>query len=141
MTKEFAGVMSILGNKIGFTCSSFDLLHAGHVMMLKECKDNCGKLVVGLQTDPTIDRPDKNKPTQSYFERYIQLSAVKHVDLICPYETESDLEKLIYYLSPDIRFIGEDWKGKRFTGIDLGVPIFWNKRHGYSTTELRERIK
>ena len=126
--------------KIGFTCSSFDLLHAGHIMMLKECRDNCDKLIVGLQTDPTIDRPDKNKPVQSYFERYLQIEAVKYVGGICPYETEEDLTKLICHIRPDIRFIGEDWKGKKFTGHDLGIETFYNRRYGYSTTKLRQNI-
>ena len=126
--------------KLGFTCSSFDLLHAGHIMMLKECRDNCDKLIVGLQTDPTLDRPDKNEPIQSFFERYLQVEAVKYVDEICPYETEEDLVKLICYVRPHIRFIGEDWKGKKFTGHDLGVETFYNKRHGYSTTGLRDKI-
>ena len=126
--------------KIGFTCSSFDLLHTGHIMMLKECRDNCDKLVVGLQTDPTVDRPNKNKPIQSYFERYIQVEAVKYIDSICPYVTEEDLVKLICHVNPDIRFIGEDWKGKEFTGYNLGVKVFYNRRYGYSTTSLRQKI-
>ena len=125
---------------VGFTCSSFDLLHTGHIMMLKECRDNCDKLVVGLQTDPTIDRPNKNKPIQSFFERYIQIESVKYVDLVCPYETEEDLFKLICHVNPDVRFIGEDWKGKEFTGYDLGIKVFYNRRYGYSTTALRREI-
>ena len=125
---------------VGFTCSSFDLLHTGHIMMLKECRDNCDKLVVGLQTDPTIDRPNKNKPIQSFFERYIQIEAVKYVDLVCPYETEEDLLKLICHVNPDVRFIGEDWKGKEFTGYDLGIKVFYNRRYGYSTTALRREV-
>ena len=126
--------------KTGFTCSSFDLLHAGHIMMLKECRNNCDKLVVGLQTDPTIDRPDKNNPVQSYFERYVQIEAVKYVDEICPYETEEDLVRLICHVAPDIRFIGEDWKEKEFTGHDLGIEVFYNKRYGYSTSDLRKQV-
>jgi glycerol-3-phosphate cytidylyltransferase len=110
-------------------------------MMLKESRDNCDKLIVGLQNDPTLDRPDKNKPVQSYFERYIQLEAIKYVDEICPYETEEDLMKLLRYIRPDIRFIGEDWEGKMFTGIGLGIKTFYNKRYGYSTSELRNRLK
>lgn len=128
---------------IGFTCSSFDLLHAGHILMLKECKDNCDTLVVGLQSDPTIDRPEKNEPTQSMFERFLQLDAVQYVDKICIYETEADLLELIRYIKPDIRFIGEDWEHKKFTGRTfsrLSGEIFYNKRYGYSTTGLRERI-
>lgn len=129
--------------KIGFTCSSFDLLHAGHILMLKECKDRCDKLIVGLQTDPTIDRPEKNKPIQSMFERFLQLDAVKHIDEIVIYETEEDLLALLRYISPDIRFIGSDWEDKKFTGklfSRLNGEIYYNRRYGYSTTELRGRV-
>lgn len=111
--------------------------------MLKECKNNCDFLIVGLQTDPSIDRQNKSSPVQSYFERYLQLEAVKHVDRICPYETEDNLLQLLRYLQPDIRFIGEDWRDKRFTGELFSKctgKIFYNKRYGYSTTELKERI-
>ena len=128
---------------IGFTCSSFDLLHAGHILMLKECKDKCDTLIVGLQSDPTIDRPEKNEPTQSIFERFLQLDAVQYVDKICIYETEHDLLELIRYIRPDVRFIGEDYKDKDFTGrvfSKLSGEIFYNKRYGYSTTYLRSRI-
>ncbi len=129
--------------KIGFTCGSFDLLHAGHIMMLKDAKKQCDKLIVGLQTDPTIDRPKtKNKPTQTLKERKIQLEAVKYVDEIIIYETENDLRKLIFDLDPDIRIIGTDWKSKPFTGYSLHIPIYWHeRRHDYSTTNLRIRIK
>ena len=128
--------------KIGFTCGSFDLLHAGHIMMLKDAKKQCDKLIVGLQTDPTIDRPKtKNKPTQTLKERKIQLEAVKYIDEIIIYETENDLRKLIFDLDPDIRIIGTDWKSKPFTGYSLHIPIYWHERtHEYSTTNLRERI-
>ena len=129
--------------KIGFTCGSFDLLHAGHIMMLKDAKKQCDKLIVGLQTDPTIDRPKtKNKPTQTLKERKIQLEAVKYIDEIIIYETENDLRKLIFDLDPDIRIIGTDWKSKPFTGYSLHIPIYWHeRRHDYSTTNLRIRIK
>ena len=129
--------------KIGFTCGSFDLLHAGHIMMLKDAKKQCDKLIVGLQTDPTIDRPKtKNKPTQTLKERKIQLEAVKYIDEIIIYETENELRKLIFDLDPDIRIIGTDWKSKPFTGYSLHIPIYWHeRRHDYSTTNLRIRIK
>ena len=129
--------------KIGFTCGSFDLLHAGHIMMLKDAKEQCDKLIVGLQTDPTIDRPKtKNKPTQTLKERKIQLEAVKYIDEIIIYETENELRKLIFDLDPDIRIIGTDWKSKPFTGYSLHIPIYWHERmHDYSTTNLRIRIK
>jgi glycerol-3-phosphate cytidylyltransferase len=126
---------------VGFTCSAFDLLHVGHIMMLEECKANCGVLCVGLQTDPTIDRSEKNKPVQSYFERYKQLKAIKYVDEVHPYETEADLLVLLKEISPQVRFVGEDYKDKPFTGKDMkNVDVYYNKRYGYSTTDLRERI-
>lgn len=131
--------------KVGFTCSSFDLLHAGHILMLKECKDKCDYLVVGLQTDPTIDREEKNKPVQNLFERFLQLDAISHIDKIYIYETEEELRQLLYYVKPDIRFIGEDWRDKKFTGyiqVRLGQhEIHYNRRYGYSTSELRVRVK
>jgi glycerol-3-phosphate cytidylyltransferase len=132
-------------NKIGFTCSTFDLLHAGHILMLQEAKHHCDKLIVGLQTDPTIDRPDtKNKPVQSIVERQLQLQAVKYIDEIIVYETEQDLMDILQTADIDIRFIGEDYIGKDFTGkqycIDAGIDIEYNSRkHRFSTTELRQR--
>ena len=131
--------------KIGFTCSSFDLLHAGHILMLKECSDNCDYLIVGLQTNPAIDRESKNKPIQSLFERYIQLDSIEYVDEISVYETEDELLQLINYVNPDIRFIGEDWRDKKFTGwrqAKLGkYGVYYNQRYGYSTSGLRKRVK
>ena len=128
--------------KIGFTCSCFDLLHAGHILMLKDAKAQCDKLIVGLQTDPTIDRKEKNKPIQSYEERYIQLQAVKYVDGILRYETENDLYKMLYELMPDVRILGSDYEHKYFTGIDIqGIDIYFHKRdHDYSSSLLRKKI-
>ena len=128
--------------KIGFTCSCFDLLHAGHILMLKDAKEQCDKLIVGLQTDPTLDRPkEKNKPIQSLEERKIQLEAVRYVDEVITYETENDLYELLYKLMPDVRILGSDYEGKHFTGIDLHIPIYFHKRdHDYSTSSLREKI-
>lgn len=131
--------------KTGFTCSCFDLLHAGHVQMLKEAKANCDHLVVGLQTDPTIDRPQKNKPVQTVTERYIQLSAVKYVDEIIVYATEADLLDVLKSFPINIRFIGEEYKDKDFTGkdycLDNGIEIYYNRRqHSFSTTDLRKRV-
>ena len=139
-------------NKIGFTCSTFDLFHAGHVAMLEECKRNCDYLIVGLQIDPSIDREEKNKPIQSIVERYVQLRGCKYVDEIVPYETEGDLldylklhEKTIH-----IRFVGEEYMNKDFTGRSLTstfgdddkMIIYYNRRsHDFSSSELRERIK
>tara|TARA_B100001094_G_C18166972_1_gene792709 strand:- start:944 stop:1396 length:453 start_codon:yes stop_codon:yes gene_type:complete len=126
---------------IGFTCSTFDLFHAGHVVMLQESKSLCDYLVVGLLTDPTIDRPEtKNKPVQSAMERYLQLAACKYVDEIIPFESEKDLVDLILTINPDIRVVGEEYKGTDHTGVGL-CPIHYNKRrHSFSTTQLRERV-
>lgn len=127
--------------KIGFTCSCFDLFHAGHIMMLKEAKQHCDYLIVGLQTDPTIDRPEKNKPVQSVFERFIQLEACKYVDEIVPYATEKDLMDILQSYQIDVRIIGEEYREKPFTGSNLPIFVYFNKRrHSFSTTELRSRI-
>ena len=126
---------------VGFTCSTFDLFHAGHVVMLQEGKSLCDYLVVGLLTDPTIDRPEtKNKPIQSVMERSLQLASCKYVDEIIPFESEKDLVDLILTINPDIRIVGEEYKGTDHTGVGL-CPIHYNKRrHSFSTTQLRERV-
>lgn len=129
--------------KIGFTCGAFDLCHAGHMLMFKECKEHCDYLIVGLHTDPTIDRPEKNRPTQSVEERKTQLEAVRHIDKIVLYDTEQDLYNLLSKndLGIDVRIIGADWKGKSFTGHDLPLVTVFNTRdHGYSSSDLRRRI-
>ncbi len=139
-------------NKIGFTCSTFDLFHAGHVAMLEECKQNCDYLIVGLQTDPSIDRKEKNKPIQSIIERYVQLSACKYVDEIVPYETEKDLLDYLrlHERTINVRFVGEEYADKDFTareltstfGDDNKMIIYYNRRsHNFSSSELRERIQ
>jgi glycerol-3-phosphate cytidylyltransferase len=126
----------------GFTCGAMDLLHAGHCLMLKECRAQCDFLVVGLHTDPTLDRPEKNKPIESVEERKIRLQSCKYVNKILTYDTEKDLYNLLKELRPDVRFIGNDWKGKRFTGDDLDIKVIFNSReHSFSSTNLRERIK
>ena len=127
---------------IGFTCSCFDLLHAGHILMLQDAKRQCDKLIVGLQTDPTIDRPDtKNKPIQSFEERKIQLEAVKYVDEVFIYDTEEELYKKLLFINPDVRILGSDYIGKSFTGDDLDIEIHYHERkHNYSTTNLRKKI-
>ena len=126
--------------KIGFTCSCFDLLHAGHVSMLKEANSVCDYLIVGLQTDPSIDGR-KPKPVQSVYERYTQLKACKYVHEIIPYDTEDDLFALLVTLHIDIRIIGEDYMQKDFTGMELGIPIHFNSRkHSWSTTNLKKRV-
>ena len=127
---------------IGFTCSCFDLLHAGHILMLKDAKQQCDKLIVGLQTDPTIDRPEKNRPIQSYEERYIQLKAVKYIDEIIKYETEEELFQLLKLIRPSIRILGSDYRDERyFTGQELNIPIYFHERnHNYSSSNLRKKI-
>ena len=129
--------------KIGFTCSCFDLLHGGHILMLKDAKKQCDYLIVGLQTDPTIDRPkEKNKPIQSLEERKIQLKAVKYVDKIVIYNSEKDLYQLLKRLNPDIRILGSDYKNKDFTGHNLDIKIYYHKRtHSYSSSDLKKRIR
>jgi glycerol-3-phosphate cytidylyltransferase len=127
---------------IGFTCSCFDLLHAGHILMLRDAKSRCDRLIVGLQTDPTIDRPDtKNKPIQSLEERRIQLESVKYVNEIFEYGTEEELYKKLLDINPDVRILGSDYIGKSFTGDDLDIEIYYHERkHNYSSTNLRGKI-
>ena len=135
----------MIGKPVGFTCSTFDLLHAGHILMLAECKQVCDYLIVGVQSDPSIDRPGtKNKPVQSIVERYVQLSAVKFVDEIIVYNTEKDLEDMLMFLPISVRIIGEEYKDKDFTGKqiceDRGIKIWFNSRsHRFSSSELRQR--
>lgn len=128
--------------KIGFTCSSFDLFHAGHIMMLKEAKMQCDYLIVGLQTDPTIDRPNtKNPPIQSIFERFVQLQACKFVDEIVVYATEKDLIDILLSYPIDVRILGEEYQGNEFTGHDIPMEFYFNqRRHSFSTSELRQRV-
>ena len=131
-----------MNKKIGYVCSSFDCLHAGHIAMLAESKTYCDFLIVGLLSDPTIDRPKtKNKPIQSMFERWVQLQGVSYIDLVFPFESEQDLYDSLLLIRPDIRFVGEEYKGINFNGSDLDIEIYYNKRqHSFSTTELRQRI-
>jgi glycerol-3-phosphate cytidylyltransferase len=132
--------------KVGFTCSTFDLFHAGHIMMLKEARTQCDYLIVGLQTDPTIDRPlEKNKPVQSIFERYEQLKACKYVDEILVYATEKDLVDILLSYPIDVRILGNEYEHKNFTGrnecVERNIQFYFNKRdHSFSTTELRQRV-
>ena len=127
--------------KIGFTCGAFDLLHAGHVVMLKEARENCDHLIVGLQTDPTIDRQEKNQPVQSVYERFTQLSAIKYVDEVIPYDTERSLIDLLESTPINVRFIGEDYIDKSFTGDDLPIKIYYtNRKHSFSSSGLRQRV-
>ena len=126
--------------KIGFTCGAFDLLHAGHVVMFKEAKQNCEYLIVGLQTDPSIDRQEKNQPVQSVYERYMQLQAIKYIDEIIPYDTEQSLIDLLESTQIHVRFIGEDWVDKHFTGKGLHEIFYTNRQHSFSSSGLRRLI-
>ena len=131
--------------KIGFTCSAFDLLHAGHIAMLREAKEHCDYLICGLQVDPTLDRPNKNKPAQTIVERHAQLAAVKYVDEIIPYVTEADLVDILSMYPINIRILGEEYRDKDFTGRDIckkrDIELHFNKReHRFSTSDLRKRV-
>ncbi len=128
----------------GFTAGAMDLLHAGHVLMLKECRSQCDYLVVGLQTDPSVDRPDKHKPIESLEERRIRLEGCKYVDEIVVYDTEVDLYNLSQKLNPDVRFMGADWKDRPNYSRDKlpNIKVIYNSRdHNFSSSNLRERIK
>jgi glycerol-3-phosphate cytidylyltransferase len=134
------------GQKIGIVFSTFDLLHAGHIAMLAEVKNHCDYLIAGLQTDPTIDRPDsKNPPVQSIVERQITLSATRYVDEIVVYQTEKDLEDILLTLPIDVRILGIEYADKDFTGkqicVDRGIEIVYNSRdHSFSSSSLRKRV-
>ena len=132
--------------KVGITFSTFDLLHAGHVKMLEEAKRQCDFLIVGLQLDPSLNRPEKNSPSQTIIERYIQLKGCKHIDEIIPYVSEQDLEEILRSFKIDVRIIGEEYKDKIFTGkdycIENGIEIYYNKRdHRFSSSGLRRQVK
>ncbi len=127
--------------KIGFTCSTFDLLHAGHIVMLQEAKTLCDYLICGLLIDPTVDRPDsKNKPVQTPVERYIQLAGCKYVEEVIPLTTEQEIIDMVLTIQPHVRIVGEEYKDKEHTGKGL-CPIHYNKRrHSFSSTDLRKRV-
>lgn len=131
--------------KIGITFSAFDLLHAGHVKMLEEAKLHCDYLIVGLQTDPTLDRPEKNKPAQTVVERYIQIKACRFVDEIVPYATEQDLEDVLQSFKIDVRFVGDEYRDRDFTGRsyceEKGIELYFNSRdHRFSSSALRREV-
>ncbi len=130
---------------VGFTCSTFDLLHAGHISMLREAKSQCDWLIAGLQVDPSLDRASKNKPVQTLVERYVQLSAVKYVDEIVVYQTEQDLEDILSLFPINIRILGKEYKDKDFTGKDIckkrDISLYFNTRdHRFSSSGLRARV-
>jgi glycerol-3-phosphate cytidylyltransferase len=131
--------------KIGITCSTFDLFHAGHVIMLEEAKRQCDYLIAAIQVDPTIDRKSKNKPVQSIIERQIQVSSCKHVDEIIVYSTEKELEDIFMALPIDVRILGEEYKDTEYTGKEIcmkrGIELHFNKRdHFFSSSDLRQRV-
>jgi len=131
--------------RVGIVFSAFDLLHSGHVQMLREAKEQCDYLIVGLQTDPTIDRPKKNQPVQTVVERYTQLKGVRYVDEIIPYATESDLEDILTMYHIDVRILGEEYRDLDFTGKDIckkrSIQLYFNKRdHRFSSSDLRKRV-
>ena len=132
--------------RTGFTCSTFDLLHAGHVQMLREAKEQCDYLICALQVDPSADRAEKNAPIQTVVERYTQLNAVGYVDEIIPYGTEEDLEDILNMYSIDVRILGDEYRDKEFTGKDIcrkrSIELYFNKRdHRFSSSDLRRRIQ
>lgn len=131
--------------KVGFTASTFDLLHSGHVQMLREAKDQCDYLICGLQMDPSYDRPEKNSPVQTVVERYTQLKAVSYVDEIIPYASERDLEDILQMYTIHVRILGEEYRDKDFTGKDIcrkrDIDLYFNKRdHRFSSSGLRKRV-
>jgi glycerol-3-phosphate cytidylyltransferase len=134
------------GKKIGITFSTFDMLHAGHVAMLSEARNHCDYLIAGLQTDPTIDRPDtKNRPVQSIVERQIQLAACRYVDEVVVYQTEEDLVDLLLILPVDVRILGVEYESKDFSGraecVARGIDLIFNGRdHSFSSSSLRKRV-
>jgi glycerol-3-phosphate cytidylyltransferase len=131
---------------IGITFSTFDLLHAGHVAMLREAKSQCDYLICGIQSDPTIDRPkEKNKPVQTLVERYVQLSALTYVNEIIPYQTEQDVEDILEMFDINVKIMGEEYRDQDFTGRDIckrkGIELYFNSRtHRFSSTDLRKRV-
>ena len=131
---------------IGITFSTFDLLHAGHVAMLREAKSQCDYLICGIQYDPTIDRPkEKNKPVQTLVERYVQLSALTYVNEIIPYQTEQDVEDILEMFDINVKIMGEEYRDQDFTGRDIckrkGIELYFNSRtHRFSSTDLRKRV-
>jgi len=129
--------------RVGIVASCFDLFHAGHILMLYEASKECDRLVVALQSDPTLDRPEKNKPVQGLFERYTQVATCEYVDQVIPYDTEEDLYNLLAGYDWDVRFLGEDYVGRTdFTGYDLNIPIHYcSRKHNYSSSGLRQRIE
>ena len=126
----------------GFIAGAFDLIHPGYIKMFKDAKTVCNHLIIGLQTDPTLDRPYKDKPIQNVQERVEILESIKYVDEIVIYETEKDLHNLLIKINPDVRILGSDYRGRNYNGVDLNIPIHWHTReHGWSSSQLKEKIR
>lgn len=131
----------VVSDIVGFCCGAFDCLHPGHILMLADAKAQCDILIVGLHVDPSVERPDKNKPVQTVDERLMILQSIRYVDEIRTYETEAELVDLLWSIRPDVRVLGEDWRGKPITAPDAARRIHWHKRdHNWSSTEMRRRI-
>ena len=132
----------MIKQKRGLLVSAFDLLHAGHMLILKDAKQHCDYLIVGLHADPSLNRPEKNKPILTVNERLILLQGIKYVDDIFVYYTEESLHEMIEILEPDLLILGSDWKDKEYNGKDLNIPVYFHDRsnHNYSTTNLRKRV-
>lgn len=131
--------------RVGLVAGVFDMLHPGHVTMLAECRKSCDSLIVALQTDPTLDRPNKHRPIQTTYERYTQLAACRHVSTIIPYDTEKDLENMLGILDYDVRFVGVEYLNQSITGLDVMTArckelIYTSRDHGYSSTDFRRRL-
>jgi len=131
--------------KVGFTCSAFDMLHSGHIQMLRDASEQCDYLICGLQTNPSVDRPEKNRPIQTVVERYTQLKAVQYVNEIIPYATEEDLKDILSMYHIDVRILGDEYREKDFTGKEIckrrDIALYFNKRdHRFSSSELRRRV-
>lgn len=125
----------------GLICGAFDIIHPGYIDMFADIKSNCSRLIVALQDDPTIDRPEKDKPVQSYSDRKKILMAIKYVDEIIEYNTESELYEILKSDSYDVRVLGTDYKNKNYNGKDLARPVYWHKRnHKHSASSLKRKI-
>lgn len=130
------------GLKVGFTCSTFDLLHPGHLLMLEECRINCDFLIVGILSDPTVSRPDKKMPpVETLFERWLRLDSTNSADLIIPFSHEEDLYNMMAVLQPDVRFVGEEYRDKEFGGSEIDIQLFYNTRqHDFSSSKLKNTL-
>ena len=132
--------------RVGFTCGAFDLLHPGHLALFKQATEQCDYLIIGLQTNPQLDRTYKNVPIQTMYERFTQLMSCKYVDLVIPYDTEKDLENILAIENIQVRFLGHEYYGQPITGKQICETrnielVFLERNHTYSSTELRERLK